>query len=766
MKKILLSVLCLFALVSYAGAETYTHTFAKGELNTTGATVTLSNVDWDATDAAYIGWDSNDTAKGIQLGSSSKPATSYSLTTSAFAGYKVTSVTVNSSTASGGDAKLTISVGDATSEEYALTKTATDYTFECDAQGDIVIAWNCTTKAYYVRSITVEYEIAGDGVSKPAFSVEPGTYYDEFPTVELDCATDGAVILYTTDGTDPVATSSIYSEPITLGYGETVIKAKAVSSDWSKESAVASAEYSVQVSYPTFSPEPGVYADKQTVTIETVNQAAVVYYTTDGSEPDYNDTTGATKTTRYYVAYPTITENTTFKAVAVLKDGDNVYVSKTVSADFIVSPTTPFKPVTEIVSGSSYVIAADGLAAIPLNATYKYGYLYTSEVEDYETYVETVAHNAFTFTAAEEGYTIQDAFGRYLYMSGTYTSFNVSATMPESGAIWNVTFNEDGTVNLVNIEKNSTVYYSTKYTSYGSYPATKVTEEMVLPTLYLQVEYPTATITPANNSELDAFQTITITCPQGIAPDGKFTAVATDYNTVSVDLTFTQVDANTITLTAAEPIVGNMTFWVQFNGMLLMDPDGLAVPLTMSTYCYTVKQAVEAATITAVSPADGSSVETLSYILFTFSDYPGTPSDDETKQPVLTSDDGQYNFSLSYTQKSEDGSSYIGMQQMALAVDQLTASNGEGFYPPKGAYTLIIPTGYFIDSYGNEIEGVTLKYVVTVGSSIADVVAEGENGWVVYNITGVKVMETTDASQLGTLPKGLYIINGVKTIVK
>lgn len=766
MKRILLSVFCLLALVSYAGAETYTHTFAKGELSKTAGTVTLSNVDWDATEATYIGWDSNETAKGIQIGSGNSPAESYSLTTSAFAAYKVTSVTVNTSTASNGDAKMTISVGDAASEEYALTKSATDYTFECDAQGDIVIAWNCTVKAYYVKSITVEYELAGDAVSKPTFSVEPGTYYDEFPVVALDCATEDAIILYTTDGTDPVATSSVYSEAITLGYGETVIKAKAVSSDWSKESAVTTAEYSVQVAYPAFSPEPGVYADKQTVTIETTNQTAVVYYTTDGSEPDYNDTTGATKTTRYYVAYPTITENTTFKAVAVLKDGDNVYVSKTVSAEFIVSPTTPFKPVTEIVSGNSYVIAADGLAAIPLDATYKYGYLYTSEVEDYETYVETVAHNAFTFTAAEEGYTIQDAFGRYLYMSGTYTSFNVSATMPESGAIWDVTFNDDGTANIVNIEKSSTVYYSTQYTSYGCYPATKVTDAMVLPSLYLQVEYPTAEITPANNIELDSFQTITITCPQGIAPDGKFTAVATDYNTISVDLTFTQVDANTITLTAPEPIVGNMTFWVQFSGMLLMDPDGLAVPLTLSTRTYTVKQAVEAATITSVSPADGASVETLSYILFTFSGYPGTPTDDEAKQPTLVSDNGEYVFSLSYTQKSEDGNSYIGMQQMALAVEQLTASNGEGFYPPKGSYTLTVPTGYFIDSYGNEIEGITLKYVVTVGSSIADVVAEGENGWVVYNITGVKVMETTDAAQLSTLPKGLYIINGVKTIVK
>ena len=39
-----------------AGAETYTHTFAKNELTTNGGTVTLSDIEWNATEATAIEW--------------------------------------------------------------------------------------------------------------------------------------------------------------------------------------------------------------------------------------------------------------------------------------------------------------------------------------------------------------------------------------------------------------------------------------------------------------------------------------------------------------------------------------------------------------------------------------------------------------------------------------------------------------------------------------------------------------------------------------
>ena len=50
-------------------------------------------------------------------------------------------------------------------------------------------------------------------VATPVFSVASGTYFEEFD-VEITCTTEGAVIYYTTDGSDPTADSWIYEEPI------------------------------------------------------------------------------------------------------------------------------------------------------------------------------------------------------------------------------------------------------------------------------------------------------------------------------------------------------------------------------------------------------------------------------------------------------------------------------------------------------------------------------------------------------------------------
>ena len=146
----------LISLVSFA--DTYTHTFKSGELKV--GTVTLSGVSWTgAGTVEYWGWDSNASAKGIQIGSGNKPCTAYSLTTSGFEG-KITEVVVNSSTASSGTAKLSISVGGTSYlSNKSLTTTATNYTATGDASGDLVISYTNTAKAFYIKSISVTYVV-------------------------------------------------------------------------------------------------------------------------------------------------------------------------------------------------------------------------------------------------------------------------------------------------------------------------------------------------------------------------------------------------------------------------------------------------------------------------------------------------------------------------------------------------------------------------------------------------------------------------------
>ena len=169
MKKNLLSLITIFCVLATANAETYTHTFKNGELTTTGGAVTLSDIEWNSTDATLIEWNAT---KGIQFGSKNSLTPSYTLSTSGFAAYKIKSVTVNSSIAASGDATMKITVGAQTSDAYELTTSNAAYTFDCDdTNGNITINWTATQRAYYVKSITVEYELPTDMVEieKPTF---------------------------------------------------------------------------------------------------------------------------------------------------------------------------------------------------------------------------------------------------------------------------------------------------------------------------------------------------------------------------------------------------------------------------------------------------------------------------------------------------------------------------------------------------------------------------------------------------------------------
>ena len=81
-------------------------------------------------------------------------------------------------------------------------------------------------------------------VATPAFSPAAGTYIGA-QSVTISCATSGATIYYTTDGSAPSTSAAQYSAAINVST-TTTIKAYAVKSGWI-DSAVASATYTVYV---------------------------------------------------------------------------------------------------------------------------------------------------------------------------------------------------------------------------------------------------------------------------------------------------------------------------------------------------------------------------------------------------------------------------------------------------------------------------------------------------------------------------------------
>ena len=134
-------------------------------------------------------------------------------------------------------------------------------------------------------------------------------------------------------------------------------------------------------------------------------------------------------------------------------------------------PEQPDTPSTDIViANGSYLLVVDGKAMSSLAADKGYGYLPTVDVTVADgTATGYTANEIIVITNVAGGFTMQDAHGRYIYMSGTYNNFNVSDTMPTEGHIWTATATEGGYI-IKNVAKGkSLVYGDGGYTTFGAY---------------------------------------------------------------------------------------------------------------------------------------------------------------------------------------------------------------------------------------------------------------------------------------------------------
>ncbi|MDM8525122.1 chitobiase/beta-hexosaminidase C-terminal domain-containing protein [Desulfococcaceae bacterium HSG8] len=176
-------------------------------------------------------------------------------------------------------------------------------------------------KSGWGESTTAEgtYTITGKA-AMPVFSPKPGTY-TEIQHVTLSCATSGAAIHYTTDGSEPSDNSPLYISPIPVSENMT-IRAKAFKAQWdSSDTASGIYEITGKTEPPVFSPAPGTYTSVQTIEIACTTPGAAIYYTTDGSEP-------ASHSLRYTYPIPVSSSMTTIRAKA-FRDGWNASTTTT-----------------------------------------------------------------------------------------------------------------------------------------------------------------------------------------------------------------------------------------------------------------------------------------------------------------------------------------------------------------------------------------------------------------------------------------------------
>ena len=291
-----LLVVCLMTIFggmsAWGATNTYTYTFTKSPGLTTGQTsynLTLEGVDWTLSSSAAINSFSFDTNnnRGFQIGSSKKPSKDFTFSTTGIAG-KITSITVNASTASSASATLTVKVnGTQYGETKSLTTTATDYTFTGGETGKIKISYaQSTQKALYIKSITVEYETVDTG--KDPAGITFGATVGETPSYVTTLAKDftaptlknpnSLVIASYSSSNESVATVATDGTVTLLANGTTTITAH---TNGDETHDPGNAKYTIKV-LAAINGLEGLYADGVITTTEqeyllTLTDAVVTY---------------------------------------------------------------------------------------------------------------------------------------------------------------------------------------------------------------------------------------------------------------------------------------------------------------------------------------------------------------------------------------------------------------------------------------------------------------------------------------------------------
>jgi hypothetical protein len=174
------------------------------------------------------------------------------------------------------------------------------------------------------------FAIANYSVKATPPTLSPGTgSYAGATQITMTDSTPGAVIYYTTDGTAPSTSSTVYNSAIMISASSTV-KAVASSSGYATSPATMAAITITAASpaaMPTFSVPAGAYTTAQTVTISAPTAGTIIYYTTNGATP--------TTSSSVYGGAITVSATETLQAIAA---GNGYSASPVAAATYSIGP--------------------------------------------------------------------------------------------------------------------------------------------------------------------------------------------------------------------------------------------------------------------------------------------------------------------------------------------------------------------------------------------------------------------------------------------
>jgi LysM repeat protein len=317
---------------------------------------------------------------------------------------------------------------------------------------------------------------AGQFAASPTFSPVAGTYSTS-QSVTISDSTPSATIYYTTNGTTPTTSSSVYSGPITVSSSETLEAMATATGD--TNSAVTTAAYTIAsvLPTPTFSPVAGTYTTSQSVTISDATAGTTIYYTTNGTTP--------TTSSSVYSGAITVSTTETLEAIAVETGFTNSTVATAAYTITPVLPTPTFSPVAGTYTTSQSVTISDATAGTtiyyttngttPTTSSSVYsGPITVSATETLEAIaVETGFTNSAVATAA---YTITPVLPTPTFspIAGTYTT-SQSVTISDSTAGTTIYYTTNGAAPTTS---------STKYTGAITVSTTETLEAIAVETGY------------------------------------------------------------------------------------------------------------------------------------------------------------------------------------------------------------------------------------------------------------------------------------------
>ncbi len=331
---------------TYTGAQTVTisdsTSGAKIYYTTNGTTPTTSSTQY----TGAITVSSSETVKAIAT------ATGYSQSAVGSAAYTITPIaaspTFSPGTGSYSTAQ-TVTISDSTpgakiyytTDGSTPTTSSTQYTAAITVNSTETINAIATATGYSPSPIgSAAYTITTPADPVPAFSPSTGTFlYDNAPTVSISDTDPSATLYYTTNGSTPTTSSSVYSGPISIS-ATTTLKAIAADSGY-LNSSVASAVYTIQADPPYLSLNGGSYVGSQSLTLsDDTGRSPKIYYTTNGTTP----TTSST----LYSSPLTISSTETVEAIAT----SNGYQTSPVSSAMYTITSLPATPTFSLAAGS------------------------------------------------------------------------------------------------------------------------------------------------------------------------------------------------------------------------------------------------------------------------------------------------------------------------------------------------------------------------------------------------------------------------------